>query len=83
MYHLFLGNTTFTLLLAATSIVVGRQLGPSGLGLYAIALIVPPFLFTSIRLGLDSAATRFAARLTSEGRRRKPFPSSTPRPSSG
>ena len=68
MYHLFLGNTTSTLLLAVTSIVVGRILGPSNLGLYTVALIVPPFLFTAIRLGLDSAATRFAARLRSEGK---------------
>lgn len=69
MYQLFLGNMTFTLLLAVTAIVVGRILGPSGYGLYTIALIVPPFLFTAVRLGLDSAATRFAARLSSEGKR--------------
>jgi O-antigen/teichoic acid export membrane protein len=68
MYQLFLGNTSYTLLLAATAIVVGRFLGPSGYGLYTVALIVPPFLFTAIRLGLDSAATRFAARLRSEGK---------------
>jgi len=68
MYHLFLGNTTYTLLLAVTAIVVGRILGPDGYGLYTVALIVPPFLFTAIRFGLDSAATRFAARLKSEGK---------------
>jgi len=68
MYHLFLGNTTYTLLLAVNSIVVGRILGPSNLGLYTVALIVPPFLFTAIRLGLDSAATRYGARLKSEGK---------------
>jgi O-antigen/teichoic acid export membrane protein len=68
MYQLFIGNTTYTLLLAVTAIVVGRILGPSNYGLYTIALIVPPFLFLAIRLGLDSAATRFAARLKSEGK---------------
>ncbi|MDE1858185.1 MAG: oligosaccharide flippase family protein [Thaumarchaeota archaeon] len=68
MYHLFLGNLAFTLLLAVTAIIVGRVLGPSGYGLYTVALIVPPFLFTAVRLGLDSAATRFAARLSSEGK---------------
>jgi len=67
MYHLFLGNTAYTFLLAVTAIVVGRILGPDGYGLYAVALIVPSFLFTAIRLGLDSAATRYAARLRSEG----------------
>ena len=68
MYHLFLGNTIYTLLLAVTAIVVGRILGPDGYGLYTVALIVPSFLFTAIRLGLDSAATRYAARLSSEGK---------------
>jgi len=68
MYHLFLGNTAFTLLLAVTAIVVGRILGPGGYGLYTVALIVPSFLFTAVRLGLDSAATRYAAWLRSEGK---------------
>lgn len=68
MYQLFLGNMTFTVLLAVTAIVVGRILGPADYGLYSVALIVPPFLFTAIRLGLDSAATRYAAKLRSEGK---------------
>ena len=68
MYDLFLGNTAYTLLLAVTAIVVGRIIGPDGYGLYAVALIVPSFLFTAVRLGLDSAATRYAARLRSEGK---------------
>ena len=68
MYQLFLGNTAYTLLLAVTAIVVGRILGPGGYGLYTVALIVPSFLFTAVRLGLDSAATRYAAWLRSEGK---------------
>ncbi len=68
MYDLFLGNTSFTLLAALTAIIVGRIIGPDAYGLYTIALIVPTFLFTAIRLGLDSAATRYAARLRSEGK---------------
>ena len=68
IYHLFVGNTIYTLLIAVTAIVVGRILGPPNYGLYTVALIVPPFLFTAVRLGLDSAATRFAARLRSEGK---------------
>ena len=71
MYDLFLGNTTYTLLLALTAVIVGRILGPDGYGLYTIALIIPPFLFNAIRLGLDTAATRYAARLISEGRDRE------------
>ena len=68
MYDLFLGNISYTLLLAVTAIVVGRILGPSGYGLYTVALIVPSYLFSATRLGLDSAATRYAARLRSEGK---------------
>lgn len=68
MYHLFLGNTTYTLLLAVTAIVVGRALGPDNYGLYTVALIIPPFLYNAVRLGLDTAVTRYAARLRSENR---------------
>lgn len=68
IYHLFLGNTLYTLLLALTTIAVARILGPSEYGLYTVALIFPPLLFTAIRLGLDAAATRFAARLRSDGK---------------
>lgn len=71
MYHLFLGNTTYTLLLALTAIIVGRILGPDGYGLYTIALIIPPFVFNAIRVGLDTAATRYAARLRSETREKE------------
>ena len=71
MYHLFLGNTTFTLIIALTAIIVGRILGPDGYGLYTVALILPPFIFNAVRLGLDTAATRYAARLESEGRGRE------------
>jgi O-antigen/teichoic acid export membrane protein len=68
MYHLFLGNASFTLMLAVTAIIVGRILGPDGYGVYTVALIVPQFVFLGVRVGLDSAATRYAARLRSEGK---------------
>lgn len=71
MYYLFLGNVSFTLMLAVTAVVVGRILGPDGYGLYTVALIVPQFVFLGVRLGLDSAATRFAARLRSEGKEKE------------
>ncbi len=71
MYHLFLGNATFILLFAVTAIVVGRTPGPDGYGLYTVAVVIPPFLFNSIRLGLDTAATRYAARLKSEAKERE------------
>lgn len=68
MYHLFLGNASFTLMLAVTAIIVGRILGPDGYGVYTVALILPQFVFLAVRLGLDSSATRYAARLRSEGK---------------
>ena len=66
MYQLFLGNTTYTLLLAVTAIVVGRILGPDRYGLYTVALIVPTFLFMAVRLGFDSSFVR--ARMHGRGR---------------
>ena len=68
IYHLFLGNVSATVLLALAAVVVGRVLGPADYGLYGIALIVPPFLFNATRFGLESASTRYGARLRSEGR---------------
>jgi O-antigen/teichoic acid export membrane protein len=37
MYELFLGNTSYVVLLAVTSKVVVRIIGTSGYGLYAMA----------------------------------------------
>ena len=68
IYHLFLGNAASTFLVALAAVVVARILGPSEYGLYTIALIIPPVLFTSARLGVDAAATRYGSRLRSEGR---------------
>lgn len=68
IYQLFIGNVAATLFLALASVIVGRILGPSGYGLYSIALIVPPFLFNATRFGQDAAATRYGARLRSEGK---------------
>ncbi len=60
MYHLFLGNTSSTLMLAVSAIIGGRILKPDGYGLYTVALIIPPFLYLTVRLGMDAAATRYA-----------------------
>lgn len=67
VYRLFLGNFTSTILLAVTAVIVGRLLGPAGYGLYSIALITPGYLQTITQLGLSNAATRYPAKLRSEG----------------
>ena len=66
-YHLFLGNLSFTFAGAITSIVIGRILAPDRFGLYAIALIVPTYVYLALQFGLPSTATRFSAKYLSEG----------------
>lgn len=68
MYQLFVGNIFYTLMMGIASVVVGRILGPSEYGLYSIALIFPPFLYLTVRLGLTAAVTKYPARFRSEGR---------------
>jgi stage V sporulation protein B len=70
-YYLFLGNSTTTVILAVSSILIGRLLGPDGYGLYSIALIVPSYAFLAIRLGLDSAVTRYGALYKAQGKHEK------------
>lgn len=65
-YHLFLGNTSATLILALNAIVISRLLGPSNYGLYALALVIPSYAYLFVHFGLTTASTRFAARYTSE-----------------
>jgi stage V sporulation protein B len=67
MYQLFLGNGLSTGLLAVSSIIVARLLGPANYGLYSIALILPPFVVLIGQFGLGAAATRFSAKYVSEG----------------
>jgi len=66
-YRLFLGNVTSTILLAITAVFVARLLQPAAYGYYSIALITPGYLQTIIQLGLPNAATRYPAKLRSEG----------------
>ncbi len=68
MYHLFLGNTTSTFLMAITSILVGRILGPDGYGLYSIAILPTSYLMVIGGLGISTAATRFPAKYLGEGK---------------
>jgi len=59
--------TSSTIIMAVTSILVARLLGPEGYGLYAVVMIVPSFLITLSDLGISPALTRFSAHLHTEG----------------
>lgn len=67
IYHLFLGNSMSTALLAVTSIIVVRILGPSNYGLYSISLIIPSYLSTLFIYSIPWASVRFPAKYKAEG----------------
>ncbi|MDG6934936.1 MAG: oligosaccharide flippase family protein, partial [Nitrososphaerota archaeon] len=71
MYYLFMGNVASTLILAVTAIAVGRLLGPGGYGLYTLALVMPGYVSSVGLLGLPFAATRFPAKYSAEGDRKR------------
>ncbi|MEM3186499.1 MAG: oligosaccharide flippase family protein [Conexivisphaerales archaeon] len=66
-YRLFLSNITATIILAVSSIVIGRLLGPNNFGLYTLALVIPGYAYTIMQLGIPTAATRFSAMYSSSG----------------
>lgn len=66
-YHLFIGNFTFTVLVAISSFIIARLLGPAGYGLYSLALVLPTYLYTILQLGISSSATYYAAKYRAEG----------------
>ena len=70
-FFLFLGRISSTIIMALTSILVARLLGPENYGLYTIILIAPSFLITLSDLGISPALTRFSAQLHTEGKNRE------------
>jgi O-antigen/teichoic acid export membrane protein len=64
---LFVGNTSATVVLAIGSIIIARLLGPSGYGLYALALLMPSLLVPLADAGMNYALVRLPARRRSEG----------------
>ena len=64
---LFLGKTSSSFILALSSIIIARLLGPENYGLYSIALIAPSFLVALSDLGISPALTRFSAQLRARG----------------
>ena len=70
-FFLFLGRISSTIIMALTSILVARLLGPENYGLYTVVLIAPSFLITLSDLGISPALTRFSAQLHTEGKNRE------------
>ncbi|MDG6928500.1 MAG: oligosaccharide flippase family protein [Nitrososphaerota archaeon] len=70
-YQVFVSNVAATFILAVSTIVLGRLLGPSGLGLYSLALVIPAYAYVGMQLGIPTAATRFAARYAAAGDRER------------
>jgi O-antigen/teichoic acid export membrane protein len=65
-FSLIAGTAASTIISAVGTIVIARLLGPSGYGLYTLALVFPT-LFTAIAdFGLSPAMNRHAASLRSE-----------------
>jgi O-antigen/teichoic acid export membrane protein len=67
-FFLFTGNASQLIVLAIGSIVVARLLGPENYGLLALSLVIPSVLAGLVDLGVNSALTRFSARLRAEGK---------------
>lgn len=58
---LFAGNFLSTAILAVSSIVIARLLGPAGYGSYTLALLIPQVLQLFVGVGVGSSITRFSA----------------------
>jgi len=67
-YYLFVGNTLSTGILAISSIIIARLLGPADYGLFSLSIVVPSILIGLIDFGITSAITRFSAKFKAEGR---------------
>ncbi|MEM1507298.1 MAG: flippase [Candidatus Bathyarchaeia archaeon] len=67
-FVLFIGDFSSAAVLAVSSIVVARLLGPEGYGIYSVSFVVPALVISLASLGLDSAAIRFPTKYISEGK---------------
>ncbi len=62
-----LGNIVYVIILAITSLIVARLLGPAAYGLYGLALAIPLFLQFFVGIGMGPAITRYSAYHISQG----------------
>jgi O-antigen/teichoic acid export membrane protein len=67
-FFLFSGNASSTIILAVGSIAIARLLGPEYYGIFSLSLVAPAILIGLIDLGVNSALTRYSAKLRAEGR---------------
>jgi O-antigen/teichoic acid export membrane protein len=63
---LFVGYFFSLLFLAIGSIIIARLLGPEGLGLFTLALVIPNLMLSFIDFGIGAALTRFSAKYRAE-----------------
>lgn len=58
---LFAGNFLSTAILAVSSVVIARLLGPASYGSYTLVLLIPQMFQLFVGLGVSSAITRYSA----------------------
>jgi len=66
-FFLMSGTATSTIILAISSIIIARLLGPDLYGLYSLALVSPQLLLLFIDLGIDQGIVKFTASLRAKG----------------
>jgi len=67
-FYLFLGQVLSTIILAVSSILVARFLGPTLYGQYTLALVTPQLLFLFTDLGISQGIIKFTASLHVRGK---------------
>jgi O-antigen/teichoic acid export membrane protein len=62
-----IGNIAYSVILAISSLIVARLLGPGAYGVYGLALAIPLFLQLLAGVGVGPAITRYSAYYLSQG----------------
>lgn len=70
-FFLFLGQFSSTIMMALSSILIARLLGPEEYGIYVIVFTIPSLLVVLSDLGISPALTRFSAYYHVKGDHRK------------
>ena len=65
---LFVGNFGATAILAITSILIARLLGPAEYGVYTLALVLPGLMILFLGFGINNAVIRYSAYYISLGK---------------
>jgi O-antigen/teichoic acid export membrane protein len=66
-FFLIVGSLLSTVISAASTILIGRFLGPELYGQYALAITVPQLLFLFADIGINQGLIKFSASLRSKG----------------